>query len=560
MAALGALRWKLVKVRREHEAKVGAVAEAHRSTRERCAANFAERREELVAKHAQQRDKGKASARARQPKKFEAMRASISNLRRLGRATDDKEALLRRMEQDYWERVAGVAFEEAAKSNLKALDDEEAKALDANARSYRSEMMRVRRDMDAAVHAARRARPTTSDDEVWKACHLAGAGQFDKLRDLLSRRDGAVHERDRDSSWTPLFFAARSGHAECATLLLQNGADVRARDEKGQTALHVAAAYSSRDVALVLLEHDADPAARDHGGTRPVDVAKQRASPLVGLLESWMTLHEQEEPEVQNDDDAAEEVRADNPEVRDALTKLRIKERAHGCDYPGLVPTLVAVADAYRYAMGDPPRARDALERAAALTASESGPNSLAHAAALNNLGELYHEIGDDRQAREALSRALSICDEQSDAGVVKPLQNLALHLFASGDVAAAIPLLRRLLKVFEREQAVTESPALLPVLKTLGYAHLLDGSPNNARATYHRALRIAKAHGRSDDAAQLLEYLGIVEYYSHNFGQAEAHFFAVFDTDRKCDDDNLRRIAENAATAMCRHLGPRVI
>lgn len=110
--------------------------------------------------------------------------------------------------------------------------------------------------MDTAVKTLMRTNPRSVDEEVWKAAHLAACGDAKKLDALLRRRGKQVaEEKDKDTSWPPLFFAARSGSAACAKLLLDCGADVQARDPGGLTALHVAAAYSSRNVAAVLLEN-----------------------------------------------------------------------------------------------------------------------------------------------------------------------------------------------------------------------------------------------------------------------------------------------------------------
>lgn len=110
--------------------------------------------------------------------------------------------------------------------------------------------------MDTAVKMVMRSNLRTVDKEVWKASHLSACGNAEKLRELLQRRGkNAAEERDRDTAWPPLFFAARSGSIECAKLLLECGADARARDPSSSTALHVAAAYSSVDVAALLLEH-----------------------------------------------------------------------------------------------------------------------------------------------------------------------------------------------------------------------------------------------------------------------------------------------------------------
>ena len=122
-------------------------------------------------------------------------------------------------------------------------------------------------------------------------------------------------------------------------------------------------------------------------------------------------------------------------------------------------------------------------------------------AAAYNNLGEAFHALGEHDDAAAAFAYALRIAHEarrgrpfhpaeprEAFAAVAAPLRNLALHLFARGDVAAALPLFEHLLELYETlhdprlspdgddgvaaaaaflgvEAPVIESPALVPVL-----------------------------------------------------------------------------------------------
>jgi ankyrin repeat protein len=66
---------------------------------------------------------------------------------------------------------------------------------------------------------------------------------------------------------TPLLFAARSGDAESARLLVEAGADVNDALPNGMTALVEAAHSGQQAVGLLLLEKGADPNAREVGYT-----------------------------------------------------------------------------------------------------------------------------------------------------------------------------------------------------------------------------------------------------------------------------------------------------
>jgi len=70
---------------------------------------------------------------------------------------------------------------------------------------------------------------------------------------FLTLRDG-WDLPDKYHEWTPLFHAARYGHAECLRLLLEAGAQVRIVDELGQTPIHYAAWHGHNECAALLLE------------------------------------------------------------------------------------------------------------------------------------------------------------------------------------------------------------------------------------------------------------------------------------------------------------------
>jgi ankyrin repeat protein len=85
-------------------------------------------------------------------------------------------------------------------------------------------------------------------------------------------RGANVNARDAALGRTPLFHAVTlpERNTAIAELLLARGANVRARDQDGQTPLH-AAAISGNDAQMrVLLDHEADIDARDAGGKTPL--------------------------------------------------------------------------------------------------------------------------------------------------------------------------------------------------------------------------------------------------------------------------------------------------
>lgn len=72
----------------------------------------------------------------------------------------------------------------------------------------------------------------------------------------------------------PMHFAVNSS-VEMIQLLIEHGADVNVKDEKGKTPLHITAVTPSVEKMQLLIEHGADVNAVDANGKTPLDYALQ---------------------------------------------------------------------------------------------------------------------------------------------------------------------------------------------------------------------------------------------------------------------------------------------
>jgi hypothetical protein len=93
-------------------------------------------------------------------------------------------------------------------------------------------------------------------------------GLTTSVKRLLSIRNINVNLKDKRFGWTPLHYAAYNGHVEIARLLLQNGADLNAKDRYGSSPLHLSAEQGSVDILHLLVENGADLEAQDDDGWR----------------------------------------------------------------------------------------------------------------------------------------------------------------------------------------------------------------------------------------------------------------------------------------------------
>ena len=106
---------------------------------------------------------------------------------------------------------------------------------------------------------------------------FAQRGDVETLRALL---DAGCDVDERDfSGFTPLMVAAREGHADCARLLLQRGADLHnlsddgSKDPLGSTAAHIAAERGHKDVLLALLDAGCGVDVKDKWNHTPLRMA-----------------------------------------------------------------------------------------------------------------------------------------------------------------------------------------------------------------------------------------------------------------------------------------------
>jgi ankyrin repeat protein len=93
------------------------------------------------------------------------------------------------------------------------------------------------------------------------AHEAAGKGDIEKMRSLLAAGGNVANQTNADED-TPLHLAAENGHRDMVKLLLDNRADIEARDSEGMTVLHRAARFGQRDCVEELLSAGASVDAR----------------------------------------------------------------------------------------------------------------------------------------------------------------------------------------------------------------------------------------------------------------------------------------------------------
>jgi ankyrin repeat protein len=99
---------------------------------------------------------------------------------------------------------------------------------------------------------------TTETGNVLREIHDAARdGDFGKVQTLVKGNPGLVFNKDK-GGFTPLHWAASSGHKDVAELLLAHGADVNAKNNNDWTPLYYAVSGGHKDVAQLLRQHGGD--------------------------------------------------------------------------------------------------------------------------------------------------------------------------------------------------------------------------------------------------------------------------------------------------------------
>jgi uncharacterized protein len=108
-------------------------------------------------------------------------------------------------------------------------------------------------------------------------------GQVEIVTAMLAK-DAEVNK----TGWTPLHYAATSGHIALINLLLQNHAYIDAESPNGSTPLMMAAMYGTASAVKLLLEEGADPLLKNQIGMSAIDFAqkalRQESADIIGAF------------------------------------------------------------------------------------------------------------------------------------------------------------------------------------------------------------------------------------------------------------------------------------
>lgn len=87
--------------------------------------------------------------------------------------------------------------------------------------------------------------------------HIAASwGYIDVMRELVGRCSLDDVNAKNDAGNTPLHKAANSGHSEIVKILLESGADTRAKNNEDKTPADIAQKYGSHDIVQCIRDYE----------------------------------------------------------------------------------------------------------------------------------------------------------------------------------------------------------------------------------------------------------------------------------------------------------------
>ncbi|KAI9014359.1 hypothetical protein CLU79DRAFT_767245 [Phycomyces nitens] len=107
---------------------------------------------------------------------------------------------------------------------------------------------------DIALMLYHRGAKNLPNAESLYPLHLAARQGHLELCRILSRNPEEIDRPDKYNSWTPLFWAASDGHADCVDVLIKAGCQVNSKDESGKTALYYAAWEGQKECMQMLID------------------------------------------------------------------------------------------------------------------------------------------------------------------------------------------------------------------------------------------------------------------------------------------------------------------
>jgi len=119
--------------------------------------------------------------------------------------------------------------------------------------------------------------------------HHAASNCFDDIAKVLLENGADVNARERDTNCTASCAAATRGDLRLLQVLVENSANINLAERSGMTPLHWACQLGNEPMVKYLLENNADLNVRDNSNSTPIFRAKaEKRTEIIKLLEAHL--------------------------------------------------------------------------------------------------------------------------------------------------------------------------------------------------------------------------------------------------------------------------------
>jgi tetratricopeptide (TPR) repeat protein len=176
----------------------------------------------------------------------------------------------------------------------------------------------------------------------------------------------------------------------------------------------------------------------------------------------------------------------------------------------------------------------DEARKLLAGTLSRAGKNSDVVATILNNLGSVYQDMGDLREAERCYRRAVEMIESTTgpeSIGLASPLNNLGSLYLEQSKYSKSIEVRRRSLAIREKAYG-PDNPEVAAVLRNLAVAYMAAGAFAEAEGALQRSLAILEnAFGPNTTRAALVwNDFGVLRWKQKNYPAAADYLTRAID------------------------------
>jgi ankyrin repeat protein/beta-lactamase regulating signal transducer with metallopeptidase domain len=131
-----------------------------------------------------------------------------------------------------------------------------------------------RAETEASAQQEEKAAVNAQGDETLPLLEAVETGDLERVKVLIEQGADVMARNEKGA--TPLHRAARRGHRDVVKFLLEHGADINAQDNKGKTPLYLSATWGGyKDMVKFLLERGADVSILDNDGWNVLHTAAE---------------------------------------------------------------------------------------------------------------------------------------------------------------------------------------------------------------------------------------------------------------------------------------------